>query len=282
MRALTSSACFVVMAVLVGVAHRLDPHLSTFVSSGVRGLVGFVLVVVFARGSLARVWGDGRWELWMRGVLGSIALITYFAALQRVGVGAAAFLNQTSAIWVGVLAPFLLGEPTGVATAVAIALSTVGVAALAHPSVVATDVFGWGIGLLSGLAAAGAYLAVRRASATNTPVTVVFYFSLVTMVFSLVGWLVSGAALPSDPKVIVSLVGAGVAAALGQYQLTTAHQRAPAALVSAASAATPLLNAVAGWLLFTQIPDALGVLGMAILLATSVALPFITPKSDET
>lgn len=278
MRMLASSVFFCAMALFVGEAHRLDPHLSTFVSSGVRAIVGMILLLGMARADLRALRGDGRWELWMRGVLGSVALITYFASLQIVGVGEAGFLNQTSAVWVAVLAPLVLAEPTGWATGVAVVASMVGIGLLAHPGSGTDLTIGRVEGLVSGISAAGAYLAVRRAGASNSALTVVFYFSFVSCLMSAGGFLLSGASLPTNPWVILLLCGSGVAAGLGQLFMTEAYRRAPAALASAAAATTPLLNVVAGWVFLGQVPDTTGRIGMLVLLLTTMALPFATPR----
>ena len=280
---LGAAVFFTGMALCVGTAHRLDPGLSTFVSSSWRAVVNLLALVVMARGDRQLLWGDGRWELWARGFSGSAALMSYFAALPLVGVGEAAFLNQTSALWVALLAPFLLGERTRPLVWAAIAGSMVGVALLAHPreatAVVAgmsNDTLGRGLGLASGLFAAAAYLAIRRAATSNPAITVVFYFTLLSTFLAVGLALATGAAWPTDPAVLASLAGAGLCATIAQILMTDAYRLAPAALMSATSAAGPLLTALAGWFFLAELPDAEGQVGMAILVVTSVVLPLIS------
>ena len=107
---LAACVCFTVMSLAVGAAHRGEPGLSSIASSAVRSAVNLAIILVVARGSVARLLGDRRPALWLRGVAGAIALLTYFAALPRIGVGEAAFLNNTSAFWVAALSPWLLAE----------------------------------------------------------------------------------------------------------------------------------------------------------------------------
>jgi drug/metabolite transporter (DMT)-like permease len=57
--------------------------------------------------------------------------------------------------------------------------------------------------------------------------------------------------------------------------MTDAYRMAPAALMSATSAAGPLLTALAGWFFFAEVPDAEGQVGMGILVVTSVLLPLL-------
>lgn len=272
---LVASALFSVMALCVGEAHRYDPELSTFVATFFRSVVNLVLLVLLSLRNPRRLLGDGRPSLWLRGVFGSLSLATYFAALDQVGVGEAAFLNNTSTFWVAASAPFVLGEPTRPATWGAVTGSLVGMVLLAHPRPEAAP-FGRVLGLLSGVTAAGAYLTVRRASATNPPIAIVFYFTVVGTLLSTVIVLALHLPFPHQPEALLALVGAGTAATFAQLAMTEAYRIGPAAPVAATGAAGPFLSAVLGWLFLGQVPDSTGLIGMAVLFAAGVALPFLS------
>lgn len=269
--------CFTGMALCAKMAHRHDPALSTFVTSAVRSWVNIAVLLWMAQGSVRLLIGDRRAALWARGVAGATALMTYFAAFTRIGVGEASFLNQTSAIWVAALAPFVLKEPTRPRIWIAVAASMVGIALLSHPrdGAGSADSVGRLYGAISGLAAAAAYLSVRRASQSNSAITIVFYFTFLAAISATLFAVLSGAAWPVGAITWAFLIGTGVMATLGQVFLTRAYQLAPAAPVAAAGAAAPLLQAVAGWLCFGEVPDASGLVGMAILLCATVLLPLI-------
>lgn len=275
---LAAAVLFSAMATFAGAAHRLDPGLSTVVTSVGRSAVNLGALVLLGLPDLGRLWGDRRPALWVRGVLGAFSLLTYFAALAWVGIGEAAFLNQTSAVWVALLAPLVVGERTNRWTWLAVAGSMVGVGLLAHPREVPGDLAGRVAGLASGLFAAGAYLSIRRASATNSPLAIVFYFTLVATVVSLGLALVLGVSWPRDPAVWGCLVGSGLAATFAQLVMTEAYRIGRAGPVAAAGAAGPLLNTLAGWAVLDQVPDARAGMGMAVLLVSGVALPFLAAR----
>ena len=269
---LLASACFSVMAALAGGAHRLDPGLSTLVASTMRAAVNLVVLVLLSARTPRALFGDGRPALWVRGGLGAVSLVTFFGALGRLGIGEASFLNGTSTMWVAGLAPVVLHERTRPAVWVAILGSLVGMALLVQPR--GGDLVGRVLGLTSGLMAAGAYLSVRRAAASNGPVAIVFYFTLVATAVSLAGTLVTGATWPSDVRVVGLLAGAGLAATAGQLTMTAAYQSGPAAPIAAAGAAGPLFTTMLGAGLLGQVPDGRAVLGMAILMFAAIGLPF--------
>lgn len=265
---------FAVMATSVALAHARSPGLSTFVSSAVRSATNLLLLVAMARGDVRALLGDARPALWVRGFSGGAALITYFAAIEHLSVGEASFLNQTSAVWVVAAAPWTIGERPGLLAWIAVLGSMGGVALLAHPRPGEADAVGRALGLLSGLCAAGAYLSIRKAAASNRPAVIVFYFTLVSTIASFALIAATGAALPTDPITWAWLVLAGAAATWAQLVMTEAYRVGNTAAVAAAGAAGPLFTTIGGWLLLGQVPDAAGAVGMAILLVSSVVMPF--------
>lgn len=275
---LGAAVVFALMATCVGLAHARDPSLSSLVASAARAAVNLGVLVAIAWPRLDRLWGDGRRSLWVRGVLGGVSLLTYFTALAHLGIGEAAFLNQTSAVWVAALAPFVLGERTGRLAWLAVLGSMVGVALLAHPREGPGDLLGRAAGLGSGLFAAGAYLSIRRASATNEPIAIVYYFTLVATVVAVALAWVADAPWPRDPVVWGWLAGSGVAATVAQLLMTEAYRIGRAGPIAAAGAAGPLVTALLGWLLLDQVPDLRGAIGMAVLLVTGVLLPFAAAR----
>ncbi len=270
---LAACAFFAGMAVCVAAANRMDPSLSTWVTSSTRAWVNLLVLLVLVRGDLRALVGDARPALWARGFGGAFALLCYFEALARTGVGEAAFLNQTNALWVALAAPLLLGERTTRLAWVAIGGSLIGMALLGAPRAVAPDTVGRLFGLASGVFAASAYVAVRKAGGSNSSITIVFWFTIIATVVATGIALVLRAPWPRDPLVWLALVGAGVSATFGQLLMTGAYRRAPAALVAATGAAGPLFASVAGWVLLGDRTDAAGLAGMVLLLCSAVLLP---------
>lgn len=277
------SLLFATMATFVGAAHARAPALSTLMMSAIRSGVNLVALVILARGDAKLLLGDGRRALWIRGVLGGVSLVSYFTALAHVGVGEAAFLNQTSAVWVAIFAPVFLGEPTGALVWLAVGCSLVGVSLLAAPVAGAPpgDAFGRAIGLFSGLTSAGAYLSVRRAGATNKPITIVFYFTLVAALGTTIGCVVRQESLPRDPVTLGLMVGAGLTATLAQLIMTEAYRVGRAGSVAAAGAAGPLFSTVLGAVFLRQVPDKHAALGMGILLVSAMGLPFLAARAAD-
>lgn len=272
---LAASLGFATMATCVAWAHRVAPTLDTAMTSFVRSIVNLVALVLFAWREPGALWGDRRASLWLRGAFGAVSLLAYFASIPLVGTGEAAFLNSTSLFWVAVLAPYVVHEKTRPATWIAIAGALVGTALLAHPRADLDVSWGRALGVGSGLSSALAYLTVRRASRTNSPAAVVFYFTLVSTVISGIWVLVEQAALPPIGALGV-LAGAGLAATVAQLLMTEAYRTGAAAPIAAAGASGPAVTALFGWFFLDQVPDALSAAGMGVLFVSAVLLPFLS------
>lgn len=271
---------FACMALCVAGVHRVDPTANTFAVSAVRAVVNLIVLLVMARGDARTLIGDARPALWTRGVLGALALLTYFAALSSLGAGEAAFLNQTSAVWVALLAPRLVGEPTKPIVWVAVLGSMIGMALLAHPRADVHDASARLIGLSSGVFAAGAYLSIRRAGSSNSSTVIVFWFTWIATVFATVGAVVMQVTWPQTQSGWLLSCGSGVFATIGQLMMTQSYRIAPLAPMSAATAAGPLLTTILAALVLGQVPDTSGFFGMAVLLISAVVLPLINVRAS--
>lgn len=266
-----SSLLFSGMALCVAQAHRTDAALGTGTTTFTRAVVNLLMLLVLVRGDWRALVGDARPALWVRGLAGTAALMAYFAAVPRVGLGESAFLNHTSTFWVALLAPRVLGEPTRAGTWAAVAAGLVGLGLLLEPG--AGDPTGRWLGGVSGVFAAVAYLAIRSAAAEVSAVTTVAWFAGLSSV--LAGGLALTEAWPRDPRTWAWLVGAGAFATVAQLAMTRAYQLAPAAVVAAVAAAAPLFSALWDWLWLDRVPGPRGLVGMAALVLASSVLPFI-------
>ena len=73
---------------------------------------------------------------------------------------------------------------------------------------------------------------------------------------------------------VACLLGAGGAAALGQFGVTLAYAHAPAKEISVFDYTQVLFSALLGYFLFRQIPDGWSVLGYLVICGVSVGMFF--------
>jgi len=122
-------------------------------------------------------------------------------------------------------------------------------------------------GLFSGIFAASAYTCVRALSTREKPYTIVFYFSLFSVVvlipFSIITFE------PMTTVQVIYLLGAGLSAAVGQIGITLAYSFAPAKDISIFTYASIIFTALFGFILFGETPDMLATVGYVVIISAS-------------
>jgi drug/metabolite transporter (DMT)-like permease len=153
-----------------------------------------------------------------RGLLGFGGLAGYYIAIDRLPLADATVLQNATPLLTGVLAWWLLDEPLGWATAVAIACGVAGVALVVRPSGDGLDPTGV-LAALGGVACSSvSYVTVRRLSRTVHPLVIVLYFPLVATPLA-VPWMLASFVVPG-PVDLLLLVGLGAATQVGQVFMT--------------------------------------------------------------
>ena len=245
--------------------------------------LSFVIVMAARDQDLPGLFGDRRPSLWWRGLFGTFSLILSFASIKAIGVGESSFLLSSSSLFVGLLAPRVLkvANPSGVWLALGAGL--VGVALLSHPRLDDLNPLGRLYGLGAGGLAALAYLMIARAGRSNSPRTVIFYFSLVGLIVHAAAFLFLRPSGPASMEGWVYVLSAGVCATVGQHFLTRAYQEAPAAWNAIASYSGPVMSLLIAALWFGRWPDSWGVIGAVLIVGSGVlSAVFHRRRSSET
>ena len=211
--------------------------------------------------------------LLLRGLLGTIGFLFYFAALQRIPLADTVILFQSHPVVIALLGPWLLRERNRPWHWPLLVLSLLGVALVVGPSSQG-DVTGRLFGLCSALMGGLAYSMIRLASSSVPVLTI-------TLSFPLVAVLVAGPAILLDapgcdwvPPTAADwwrLLGVGVTSTAGQILLTLGISRVPAARGSAVSNTQVVFAMIWGLLFLGEVPSPWTLLGAA-LVVTSVVL----------
>ena len=263
--ALTSAFSFAVMGVFVTLASEVGV-LERVV---VRNLITLVITLaVVLRGSRPLL-GERRNRpfLLARSVLGIGGVICYFYAIDHLLLADAAMLAKLSPFFVAVFAAVFLGEHLDRRLAAALVLGFAGGLMVIKPEL-DLHVVPALVGAASAVFAGGAYVILRFLRDREAPETIVFVFSLVTVV-GLVP-VVLPTFEPPEPTQWLWLLGLGVSAAVGQLALTAAYRHAPAGRVSLISYTTIVFAALFGWRLWAEVPDLLSLVGGVLILAGAV------------
>ena len=213
---MTASAFgFSAMGVLVKLA---APRLPLGEIVFARALITLGISLAMVRRAGLSPWTGPRRPLVLRGLLGFGGLAGYYIALARLPLADAVVLQNATPLLTGVLAWWLLDEPIGWPSAIAMACGIVGVALVARPNGDGLDPIGV-IAALGGVSCSSiAYVTVRRLSRTVHPLVIVLYFPLVATPLAL-PWMLASFVVPGPIDALL-LVGLAVATQVGQVFLT--------------------------------------------------------------
>lgn len=211
------------------------------------------------------------WRLQIsRGVVGFLALSTYFWAITLLPLATAVTLNYTSAIFLAVcLALCGLRIPLGIIGSLFVGL--VGVALLLKPTLRADQWLAGLLGLGSGMLAGIAYYNVRELGSRAEPETrTVFYFSLVSSICSSVGLLFTEVH-PVDWRSGATLLGVAAFATAAQLSMTRAYSAGRTLLVAALAYSTVVFASVFGMLLWNEKHDGWTWVAISLIVLSGLA-----------
>jgi drug/metabolite transporter (DMT)-like permease len=211
-----------------------------------------------------------------RGAMAIVSMFCNFGALARLPLIEANAISFTSPFVSVVFAALILKEHVRIYRWSAVIIGFVGVLVVLSPHfsgeelTIAMASAGALTGVLSGLAGsisnAAAVIQTRRLTESETTSAIVFYFSLICAVGSLVtfpfGW--------TTPPVaeLAALVSVGFLGGLGHIFLTESYRYAPASIIAPFDYTSMVWALVLGYFLFGELPTQMIIAGSAII-ATS-------------
>lgn len=231
-------------------------------------LVMAVLLVPQRGGSLLTTRRPGLQVI--RGACLGLSSITFFGALAVLPQAEATALIATSPILVTVVAVKWMKERAPRGTWLALAASFAGVLLIIRPG---SALFGPAavLPLLAAVFATGYTLSTRRLAGVDDGVSTLFIGGLVaTLLLSgLVPlfWIAPTAWWHVALAVLAGLIGAG-----GHLLLVRAYERANASTLAPYTYAHTVAALCTGWLVFGTFPDRPALIGMALIVATGVAM----------
>ena len=279
-----SALGFALMAALVRLADDYGEPLSAFQKSFFRNLVAFAVAAAvywrrrprvanpappaFAKATAGR---RTTFLLIARAAFGTLGIFANFYALSHIPIATGQMLNKTAPFFTVAFAWAFLGERTLPRQAAALAVAFAGAVLVVKPGFAGAEAFPLAVGLLGGAAAGAAYACVRALRRRGAdPAYIILYFSVFSCLAA-VPFMLPGLKPMTFAQVAV-LLGAGGAAAVGQFGVTLAYGYAAPRDIAVYDYSSVLFAAAFGYIFFAQVPDIFSVLGFAVILAALVLL----------
>ncbi|GAA0739231.1 DMT family transporter [Clostridium oceanicum] len=273
---LLSALGFAFMAAMVKLAGDIPLAEKVFF----RNLVSFIVVFVASRNSgesLICKKENFKYVL-ARSLLGLTGVFLYFYSINNLYLADSSMINKLSPIFIIIFAAIFLKEKLNAVKIISMVVAFIGVLLVIKPQ--------WDLsilpaasGLLSAAFAGGAYTMVRYLKDKEKPATIVFYFSLISVVgtFPLVLLNFSKPTLNQ----LIYLILIGIFAAIAQIALTYSYKYAPASEVAVYNYTNIIFSAILGFIIWQETPDALSIVGGIIIILVALVVYLYNKKNDN-
>ena len=210
-----------------------------------------------------------------RALLGLTGMFLYFYSIDHLKLADSAMLNKLSPFFITLFAIMFLKEELTSMKVVSMVIVFMGALLVIKPQ--------WDLsiipaiaGFLSAAFAGGAYTLVRFLKDRENPSTIVFYFSLVS-VLGAFPFMAMNFIMPTKIQFLY-LILTGVFAAIAQFSLTYSYKYAPASEVAIYNYVNIVFSGIIGFFIWNEIPDKLSVLGGFIILVMATIVYFYNKK----
>ena len=270
-----SAFCFAVMNLFV----RLSGDLPAYEKSFFRNFVAvFFALGVMLRKKQSFSWSKGSLKyLLLRASLGTVGILCNFYALGQIPLSDASILNKMSPFFVIIFSLIILKEKLTLFQGSAVLIAFIGCLFVIKPTFQSFDIIPYAIALSGGMCAGFAYTMVRILGkrGVNGSVIVLFFsgFSCLAMIpLMLISFR------PMEWQQLLILLGAGLAAAGGQFSITAAYTHAPAREISVYDYSQIIFATALGFVFLGEVPDIYSVAGYVIICSMAVLMFFYNKR----
>lgn len=264
---LVSSLAFAGSAAAV----KLSGDLPVFEKVFFRNILAVLIAYITIRHKGDRLWGkkQNRLLLFFRSLLGVLGMAMYFYAIRHLYLADSAILHKLFPFFVTIFAAFFLKEKLTRIQIPGMVIAFLASMLIIKPKFdysILPALAGFGTALVSG----ATYTMVRYLRDKETPATIVFFFSFVSLIL-LAPFILLDFRMPT-PNQWIYLLLIGVFAAAGQFSLTYAYRYGKASEIAVYNYVNILFAALLGFLIWQEIPDLLSIIGGIIIIAISIII----------
>ena len=266
---IASAFCFAWMSTVL----RLSGDLPTAQKAFFRNFVALIFALIILKKEKISLKPHDKKNLpalFARAICGTIGILGNFYAVDRLVLSDASMLNKMSPFFAVLFSYLILKEKLSLFQACTVAAAFIGSLFVIKPTAGVFSSFPAIAGLIGGLGAGAAYAAVRYAGSHGEkgPYIVAFFSGFSTLCFTPFLLLDYH---PMTLKQLLLLIGAGLAAAGGQFTITAAYTYAPAKEISVYDYTQLIFTTIIGFCIFGDVPDSFSFIGYTIIVGAAIA-----------
>lgn len=275
---ITSAFCFAVMNLCVSMSGEIPVIQKTFFRNFFAMLIASAAMIK-NRHYIVPKKGE-RAGIIMRSAAGFLGMLGNFYALSSLRVADASLLNKMSPFFAILFSAFLLRETPNKVQLACILTAFGGAMFVLKPGFHNAELLPSCAGFLGGACAGMAYAFVRKLTSGGTDgYYIVFFFSAFSTLCAAPA-LIFGYS-PMTLQQLLFLLGAGAAAAGGQFAITAAYSHAPAKEVSIYDYSQIIFAGALGFAFKGEIPDVFSFIGYSIIIAAALVIYNVQLKVDN-
>ncbi len=279
--AIAAAACFSIMAAFVKICAA---DLGSFELVFYRSVFGalFIAFFVLSRGQTLKTEHFGMHVV--RSFLGVLSIVLWFYALGRMQFGACMTLIYTTPLFMAlnfiILARIKSQRAPWLMTA-SILVGFVGIICMLKPNFNSDEFIPALVCLGVSVIDLASYWQMKQMGRLKEPSwRIVFYFSVLGIVFAAAGTMFTGGFHALDAKALGGILAMGLFATLGQICTTRSYAYGNMLLSSCLGFSAIPFSAVMGIVLFDDAVEAASLIGMSLILASGVTAAVTTKKME--
>lgn len=259
---------------------KLSGDLPTFQKTFFRNLVSCIVALVTVLKSKECFFGkaENRRLLNLRAMFGTLGIVLNFYAIDKLILSDANMLNKLSPFFVIIFSAIFLKEKVNKNQIIAIIIAFIGALFIIKPEL-NLDILPALVGISGAIFAASAYTCLRALGNKENGSTIVFYFSLFSLIVLFPLMILTYKPMKSIQ--FIYLILAGIFATIGQFGITWAYKYAPAKEISIFDYSNIIFSAIISIFMFNVYPDKLSIIGYVIIFMASYYMFLYNKKQDS-
>lgn len=271
---------FALMGLFVKLSGNLPSIQKGFFRNFVAMLFSSSLIIKNRKDMTFHIGKENYIAMLVRCTAGTVGIIGNFYAVSHLLIADASLLNKLAPFVTIIFSAIFLKEIPKKHQIISLVLALVGTIFVVKPGFENTNLLAMSIGILGGIGAGLAYTMVRLLGTRGVKgAVIVFYFSSFSCL-AMIPLIIMKYHQPMSLTQIVYLLGAGIAASIGQFSVTFAYKYAPAKEISVFDFTQIVFSAILGYFVFKEIPDLYSFLGYFIIIGASLLIYFNNKKTD--
>ena len=272
-----SSALFSIMSVLIRLGSSIDPFKTTLF----RFVIGMAVLITLALSGRLRLKFNNKRLLTLRGVTGGIAVFLFYLSISKIGLAKGTVIINTYPLFATLGGALVLKERVRPAAWLFIFLCLVGMVLINYdPSARAFAVTVWeGLALVGSVFSAVAVISVRKLSQTDSPHAIF----MSQCVFGIWIVIVPANIVPVEIGIAggLLLLSMGLVATAGQIMMTWAYGKVDVSTGSLLSLLMMVFNVILGTILFHEVQNVLGMIGMATIIFSCAGIVYVNKRRPQ-